>query len=106
MRPSVVELINPAPESSRFITRKRADHLVRRGYAAFVTDGRLRFLEEYELLLLQSEISRKRGDEEYEREIEMQRGGKLCGEWKPKACGSSLPGGPRLRTMQFVPTVK
>ena len=106
MRTSVVEIINPVPESSRFITRKRADHLVRRRYAVFVDDCRLRLLEGYELLRLQSEISMKRQDAEYERQIQIHRGGVVSGEWKPTTCGSPMPGGPQLRTLQFLPTVK
>jgi hypothetical protein len=79
MRPSVIEIINPIPDSSRFITRKRADHLVRRRHAVFVGEGRLRLLEGYELLRLQAEISRKRQDAEFECQIQIHRGGNLYG---------------------------
>jgi hypothetical protein len=106
VRASVVEIVNPVPGSSRFTTRKRADHLVRRRYAVFAADGRLRLLEEYELLRLQSEISMKRQDAEYERQIQIHRGGIVYGEWKPTTCGSSMPGGPKLRTLQCALAVK
>jgi hypothetical protein len=99
-----VEVLNP--RGQRYLSLKRADHFVRRGFAVINPEGKLCFRDDAQLALSRLQMKRENDAVMYERMLAGERGGQLQGEWYPVACDpSEIEGAPEFRTVQFVPAV-
>lgn len=81
-----VQILNPAPDGSRYTSRKNADRLVKRGLAVYSRgDGALTYLASEWMQILHAKAARDRMDDQF---VE-QRGGVLwwngC-DHRPQAC--------------------